>query len=104
MGDILNIMRRFGTFLAAFHHKYGSVQHGDLHESNVFYDETSGKFALVDLDLLGSTTSEEEGDFEQSSHRLSLLSDVYGEELGAKCVVSFEEGYKLLKRFRLVGM
>jgi hypothetical protein len=94
---VMQILYNLGVFLADFHKRYDNHQHGDFHESNVFYDESSCIFTLIDLAELGSSTSDLEGDMEQFMQRLSSLSNEYGEEFSTSAKKQFEEGYMARK-------
>jgi len=51
--SLLMLFTYFGRFLKAFHLRYDDLQHGDLSLENVFFDERTGQFTLVDAGGLG---------------------------------------------------
>jgi hypothetical protein len=92
------IFEKLGEALAAFHERYGENQHGDFQPSNVFYDEETSDIALIDIGGMGVPTSTT--DKEHFNKSLKLLSDVYGNNLLAEGVKSFEAGYARAVRAR----
>lgn len=89
--DLMAIFRSFGEFLAAFHGRYGGRQHCDVGPQNIFYDEATGKVALVDLGLMGAQLSK--NDVEQFSGYIEQLSRMYGTEL-LTALNHFRQGYQ----------
>lgn len=90
--DVMKILRELGCFLARFHKRYGNSQHCDFQPSNVFYDTSSGKFAMIDIADLGDQ-SRSEDDVKHFVQSLCLLSAAYGEEFYTDGKRHFEEGY-----------
>jgi len=95
--ELWNIFERIGETLAAFHLRYDESQHGDFQPSNVFYDQDTGQFSLIDIGGMGVHTSE--NDRQHFSKSLKLLADAYGSQLltGQR---SFETGYKAVSGAR----
>lgn len=91
--DLMRILERFGSFLADFHARYNGMQHGDLTPANVFYDERSGRFALVDVADLAPRNPVIQSDIERFISSLKLLSTFYGPELFMQGKAQFEAGY-----------
>lgn len=91
--DLMRILERFGSFLADFHARYNGFQHGDLTPANVFYDERSGRFALVDVADLAPRNPVIQSDIERFISSLKLLSTFYGQELLMQGKAHFEAGY-----------
>jgi Ser/Thr protein kinase RdoA (MazF antagonist) len=88
----MKILRELGSFLARFHKRYGNSQHCDFQPSNVFYDTSSGKFAMIDIADLGEQCSE--NDVKHFVQSLRLLSRSYGEQFFTEGKRNFEEGYR----------
>jgi len=95
--ELWSIFEQLGQTLAAFHARYSDSQHGDFQPSNVFYDQESRDFSLIDIGGMGVPTSET--DVEHFTKALKLLADAYGSQLltGQR---SFESGYAAGKRSR----
>jgi serine/threonine protein kinase len=91
--DVMRILRQLGSFLSRFHRSYHNKQHGDFQPSNVFYDETSGAFTMIDIADLGSTLHSE-GDVSHFCKSLQLLSHSYGQQFYIEGKRNFEEGYR----------
>lgn len=91
--DLMRVLERFGAFLADFHTRYNSMQHGDLTPANVFYDRGSGRFALVDVADLAPRNPVIQSDTERFTSSLKLLSHFYGPDLFMQGKAQFEAGY-----------
>jgi len=91
--DLMRILEQFGSFLADFHARYNGMQHGDLTPANVFYDERSGRFALVDVADLAPHNPVIQSDVERFISSLKLLSTFCGPELFMQGKAQFEAGY-----------
>jgi tRNA A-37 threonylcarbamoyl transferase component Bud32 len=91
--DVMRILRQLGSFLSRFHRSYNNKQHGDFQPSNVFYDESSGAFAMIDIADLGSTLHSE-GDVSHFCKSLQILSNCYGQQFYIEGKRNFEEGYR----------
>jgi len=91
--DLMRILERFGAFLADFHTRYNGMQHGDLTPANVFYDERSGRFALVDVADLAPRNPVIQSDLDRFISSLKLLSTFYGPDLFMQGKAQFEAGY-----------
>jgi len=92
MQDIKRILHQFGSFLAKFHKTYSNKQHGDLQPSNIFYDASSGAFALIDVADLGYNSLE--SDVSHFSQSLRILSSCFGQDFYSHGKHNFEEGYR----------
>ena len=57
-----DILTRLGGFLRRFHKRYAAggelLEHGDVQPSNIFFEESSGKFTLIDIGGMGQKTAE----------------------------------------------
>lgn len=96
LSTLANIFKDFGTFLSVIHRVYRGAQHGDCHPSNVFYDEVSGHFTLIDVADFGFGPFLAEGgenDVERFVAALKTLTQWYGEEVIANCETHFRAGY-----------
>lgn len=91
--DLMRVLERFGAFLADFHTRYNGMQHGDLTPANVFYDQRSGRFALVDVADLAPRNPVIQSDTERFISSLKLLSHFYGPDLFMQGKTQFEAGY-----------
>eukprot|EP00397_Hematodinium_sp_SG-2012_P004769 GEMP01004783.1.p1 GENE.GEMP01004783.1~~GEMP01004783.1.p1 ORF type:complete len:786 (+),score=166.66 GEMP01004783.1:104-2461(+) len=89
--EVYDIFMRFGAFLAAFHQRYDNSQHIDVQPSNIFYDEATKRFTLIDAGGLGMNCANT--DVEHFNKSLSLLSNSYGKEFSDVGSVYFEKGY-----------
>merc|ERR1712222_205889 len=74
ISKLMQIFEQFGARLGEFHTKYGDKQHGDLQPSNVFYDEASGKFTLIDVGDIGGAVCSFDRDVDRFLGGLSLLA------------------------------
>lgn len=92
MPQIVSILERAGGFLKDFHIRYGHQQHCDFQPSNVFYDEVSGKFTMVDLADIGSQAISEK-DFDHFIGGLRLLSKSFGPQFLQEGQRAFQAGY-----------
>lgn len=92
--EILPILRELGTFLAGFHKRYDSSQHGDFHASNIFYDSSSGSFAVIDVADLGNRRLQKSDTayFTETLSSMSIMRDLFSESKR-----NFEEGYEMGK-------
>lgn len=99
--ELMYALERFGCFLASFHDRYNGLQHSDLTPANVFFDERTGKFTLVDVSGIAPRNPVIQADTDRFVSGLKLLSNFYGEELWAKGKVRFEAGYSSRRSRRL---
>jgi hypothetical protein len=93
---LLNIFETFGCFMSTIHRVYRGMQHGDCQPSNVFYDERTGLFTLIDVADLGYGPYFAEGgenDVEHFIDGLKTLSQWYGEDVISECERHFRAGY-----------
>lgn len=91
--DLMRILEQFGSFLADFHTRYGGMQHGDLTPANVFFDQQTGRFTLVDVADLAPRNPVIQSDVERFSSSLKLLANFYGPDLFNEGKARFEAGY-----------
>jgi len=94
--DLMRTLEQFGVFLADFHGRYNSMQHGDLTPANIFFDTTntqSSRFTLVDVADLAPRNPVIQSDTERFISSLKLLSTFYGAELFNQGKAQFEAGY-----------
>jgi hypothetical protein len=94
------IFQEFGKFIKAVHLTYRvnnvSMQHGDCQPSNVFYDEFSRVFTLVDVADFGFGPYLAEGgedDVQNFVDGLNTLTPWYGKSLIDTCAKHFRMGY-----------
>jgi hypothetical protein len=98
--DLMRILEQFGAFLADFHARYSGMQHSDLTPANVFYDQASGRFTLVDVADLAPRNPVIQSDAERFSSSLRLLSTFYGPNLYAEGKSRFEAAYNASRGWR----
>jgi hypothetical protein len=98
--ELPSIFYEFGKFLNAIHSTYRvddrSMQHGDCQPSNVFYDESTGVFTLVDTADFGFgpyLVQGGEDDVQYFVDGLENLAPWYGKALMEDCVLFFRMGY-----------
>jgi len=93
---LLDVMKEFGKFLKTIHRVYQDMQHGDCTASNIFYDESSGQFTLVDVADFGWDLKMAQGgdnDVEHFVAGLKFFSQHYGEITMGDCERYFRAGY-----------
>jgi hypothetical protein len=92
--ELMQDFEALGCFLANVHNKYG-LQHGDFQPSNVFYDEASGHFTMIDIADLAPLNSSlvRDGDVEHFLEGLRLLARCHGEQLRSEGARRFKAGY-----------
>jgi len=91
--ELMRALEQFGSFLADFHERYNGLQHGDLTPANVFFDEHTQRFTLVDVSDIAPRNPVIQSDFDRFISGLKLLSNFYGEDLWNQGKVRFEAGY-----------
>jgi hypothetical protein len=94
--QLLDIFKRFGTFMRRFHQSYNGMQHGDCSPSNVFYDDVSGNFTLIDVADFGYgpyLAVGGENDVEHFIDGLKTLSSWYGSVFLSTCEDEFRNAY-----------
>jgi len=92
--DLMKVLEKFGSFLADFHDRYDGLQHGDLTPANVFYDESSGRFTLVDVSDIAPRNPVIQSDEDRFISGLRLLSTFYGPDLWTLGNTRFLAGYQ----------
>lgn len=96
LSTLMSIFRDFGAFLSTIHRVYRGAQHGDCQPSNVFYDESSGLFTLIDVADFGFGPYMAEGgenDVEHFVDGLKTLAQWYGNDVIADCERHLRAGY-----------
>lgn len=92
--ELMRELYAMGSFLADVHARHG-MQHGDLTASNVFYDEATGAFTMVDVSDFGPQLWDPmESDAERFCRGVQMLSKCYGDELYLAGRPQFEAGYR----------
>merc|ERR1719183_2156157 len=76
--DLMRILELFGAFLADFHARYNGMQHGDLTPANVFFDQRSGRFTLVDVADLAPRNPVIQSDIDRFISGFRGLSMLFG--------------------------
>jgi serine/threonine protein kinase len=92
--ELMRELYALGAFLAEVHARH-HMQHGDFTPSNVFYDEVSGAFTMVDLSDFGPQFWESsESDVERFCVGIDMLAKCYGEQLRCEGKQHFVRGYQ----------
>lgn len=86
-----------GSFLASIHNRYG-LQHGDFQPNNLFYDEATNHFTMIDLADLGPNSfMVQESDVEHFCKGVGLLASVLGDQLQVDGLRHFQAGYSKIR-------
>lgn len=92
--ELMREVHALGRFLGDVHARH-NMQHGDFTPSNVFYDEATGAFTMVDVSDFGPQVWDSvESDVERFCKGIQLMSRCYGPELYVEGRPQFERGYK----------
>lgn len=91
--DLMRALHWFGSFLADFHERYHGLQHGDLTPANVFVDEKSNRFTMVDVADIAPRNPVIQSDVDRFVSGLDLLSNFHGENLMIQGSERFKAGY-----------
>jgi serine/threonine protein kinase len=97
---ILQILESLGRFIAGVHRRY-NCQHNDFQPSNIFYDENTSTFTLIDIGGMGNSAlaSCKEGDVEHFGESLRILAKGLGNSvLGNEGKTHFMNGYATGRR------
>lgn len=95
VAELMDNFEAVGRFLANIHNKYG-LQHTDFQPSNVFFDEATGQFTMIDI---GDLTPREarfgnnESDVEHFCAGVRILARFHGDQLQSEGVRRFKAGY-----------
>lgn len=90
-GQLLPILESLGRFLAGVHSRY-NLQHGDLQPSNIFYDEATGNFTLIDVGGMDGMPCQK--DVEHFGESLNMLANgLQKPMLSTDGVRHFRNGY-----------
>jgi len=92
--ELMQDFEALGCFLAKIHNTHG-LQHGDCQPSNIFYDEASKHFTMIDIADLAprSACKMTESDVEHFCVGVRLLSRYHGDQLQSEGVPRFKAGY-----------
>lgn len=92
--EMMRDLHAMGYFLADVHARH-KMQHGDFTLSNVFYDEATGTFTMVDVSDFGpQLCAATESDTERFCNGMLILSRCHGEHLYTEGRPNFEAGYR----------
>lgn len=98
--ELQTIFKDFGIFLRGVHKTYAfngkSMQHGDCQPSNVFYDESSERFTMIDIADFGYGPYIAEGGENDVEHFIAgvrTLRQWYGAAMLESCLREFRKGY-----------
>jgi len=97
--QLMQIFEAFGRFLAGIHDRY-NMQHGDLQPSNIFYDDATGYFTLIDIGGMDNESSSAslDSDIEHFGESLRMLArGLQAPDLFAEGVRHFAAGYAAVK-------
>lgn len=95
LAELMDHFEALGHFLASFHNMYG-LQHGDFQPSNVFFDEATGRFTMIDIADLsprGAQYGVQESDVEHFCTGARLIARCHGDQLQSEVVRRFQAGY-----------
>jgi len=94
VSELMQDFEALGSFLANIHNKHG-LQHGDCQPSNIFYDEATGHFTMIDIADLASRSAckVQESDVEHFCAGVRLLSRCHGDLLHSEGSLRFKAGY-----------
>lgn len=93
ISELMQDFEALGSFLANVHNKYG-LQHGDFQPSNIFFEEASKRFTMIDLaDLAPQSSMVQESDVEHFCAGLRLLAKCFGDQLQSEGSRHFKAGY-----------
>lgn len=96
--QLLQLFEGLGRHLAGFHNQY-QVQHGDFQPSNIFYDEATTRFTLIDCGGMETSQFQADGDVEHFGEALRMLSrGLQAQELVTDGSRHFKAGYSAVKR------
>jgi len=90
---VFTAFEQLGVFLKRFHRDYNMFQHGDFQPSNIFYEEQSGRFALVDIADMALMSQHSESDGAHFVAALKIMSSGYGAEFFEVGKQRFEAAY-----------
>lgn len=89
--EVKTCLRKFGVFLAKFHSRYG-LQHGDCQPANIFFDQASDRFSLIDVAEMGNAMLKED-DVQHFVGSMRKLTSKYGSHVCEDNLAHFERGY-----------
>jgi len=92
--ELMEIFEALGSFLANIHNKYG-LRHGDFQPSNVFYDEATRHFTMIDIADFAppGNFGVQESDVEHFCSGVRLLTRMHGEQIQCEGLHRFKAGY-----------
>jgi len=99
--DLMGNFEAAGLFLAKIHNKYG-LQHSDFQPSNLFFDEASGQFTMIDIADLSprGASGVQETDVQHFCEGVRLLVGCHGNagnQIHTESVRRFQAGYTRLR-------
>lgn len=93
VSELMNHFEAAGCFLANIHNRYG-LQHCDFQPSNLFYDEATNQFTMIDIaDMSPNNLVVTESDVDHFCRGVRLLASVLGEQLHIDGLRHFQAGY-----------
>jgi serine/threonine protein kinase len=91
--ELMNHFHAAGCFLARIHSRHG-LQHGDFQPNNLFYDEATNQFTMIDIaDLSPNSLMVTESDVDHFCRGVGLLASVLGVQLQIDGLRHFQAGY-----------
>lgn len=91
--QLMQMFEALGRFLAGIHNRY-NMEHGDLQPSNIFYDESSGSFTLIDVGGMDTMPYMLDSDVEHFGEALRMLArGLKAHELFQDACRQFKAGY-----------
>lgn len=96
VAQLLQIFESLGRVLAGIHNRY-EMNHGDFQPNNVFYDQGTGHFTLVDLGGMALDKPGAESDVEHFGESLRILARGLQTEFFNDAYRHFQSGYAAAK-------
>jgi hypothetical protein len=92
--QLMDTFEAAGRFIANLHNRYG-LKHGDCTPSNIFLDEATGKFTMIDVSDLspGGGFGVTETDVDHFCGGVRLITRCQGDQISSQAVQRFKAGY-----------
>lgn len=95
--QLMQVFEALGQFLASIHDQY-NMQHGDLQPSNIFYDDNTGYFTLIDIGGMDSGASSIDSDIQHFGESLRMFArGLQAHDLFEGGARNFAAGYAAVK-------
>jgi tRNA A-37 threonylcarbamoyl transferase component Bud32 len=97
--QLMDTLEAAGRFIANLHNKHG-LKHGDCQPSNMFLDEASGKFTMIDVSDLspaGAALGTMETDVDHFCGGVRILTSMHGEQISSQAIQRVKAGYMMCR-------